>query len=31
MGANMVRRVMGDGHECVVYNRSPEPVQALVG
>ncbi len=30
MGANMVRRVMGDGHECVVYNRSPEPVQALV-
>jgi 6-phosphogluconate dehydrogenase len=30
MGANMVRRVMGDGHECVVYNRSPGPVQALV-
>jgi 6-phosphogluconate dehydrogenase len=21
---------MGDGHECVVYNRSPEPVRALV-
>jgi 6-phosphogluconate dehydrogenase len=30
MGANMVRRLMGDGHECVVYNRSPEPVRALV-
>ena len=30
MGANMVRRVMGDGHECVVYNRSPDPVRALV-
>ena len=26
----MVRRVMGDGHECVVYNRSPDPVRALV-
>jgi 6-phosphogluconate dehydrogenase len=31
MGANMVRRVMRDGHECVVYNRSPGPVQELVG
>jgi 6-phosphogluconate dehydrogenase len=31
MGANMVRRLMRDGHECVVYNRSPQPVQALVG
>jgi 6-phosphogluconate dehydrogenase len=30
MGANMVRRAMGDGHECVVYNRSPDPVRALV-
>jgi 6-phosphogluconate dehydrogenase len=31
MGANMVRRLMRDGHECVVYNRSPQPVQELVG
>src|SRR3954447_5377995 len=30
MGANMVRRLMRGGHRCVVYNRSPEPVQALV-
>jgi 6-phosphogluconate dehydrogenase len=30
MGANMVRRLMHAGHECVVYNRSPEPVRALV-
>ena len=31
MGANMVRRLMRDGHECVVYNRSPKPVDELVG
>ncbi|HEB93434.1 MAG TPA: decarboxylating 6-phosphogluconate dehydrogenase [Gammaproteobacteria bacterium] len=31
MGANMVRRLMKDGHECVVYNRSPEPVKAMEG
>ncbi len=31
MGANMVRRLMRDGHECVVYNRSPGPVQELAG
>lgn len=30
MGANMVRRLLRDGHECVVYNRSPGPVEALV-
>jgi 6-phosphogluconate dehydrogenase len=30
MGANMVRRIMQDGHECVVYNRSRGPVDALV-
>ena len=30
MGANMVRRLLKGGHECVVYNRSPQPVQALV-
>ncbi|MDO8688977.1 MAG: decarboxylating 6-phosphogluconate dehydrogenase [Dehalococcoidia bacterium] len=29
MGSNMVRRLMRAGHECVVYNRHPEPVQAL--
>ncbi|MBV9012917.1 MAG: decarboxylating 6-phosphogluconate dehydrogenase [Pseudonocardiales bacterium] len=29
MGANIVRRVMRKGHECVVYNRSPQPVEAL--
>lgn len=29
MGANMVRRLMRAGHECVVFNRSPGPVQAL--
>jgi len=27
MGANMVRRLMAAGHECVVYNQSPGPVQ----
>jgi 6-phosphogluconate dehydrogenase len=30
MGANMVRRLMKNGHTAVVYDRSPEPVQALV-
>jgi len=30
MGANMVRRLMKDGHECVVYDTHPEAVQALV-
>jgi 6-phosphogluconate dehydrogenase len=30
MGANMVRRLMRAGHECVVYDVSPESVQALV-
>jgi len=29
MGANMVRRLMGNGHECVVYDVHPEAVQAL--
>ena len=27
MGGNMVRRLMGGGHELVVYDRSPEAVQ----
>jgi 6-phosphogluconate dehydrogenase len=29
MGANMTRRLMRAGHECVVYDRSPEAVAAL--
>jgi len=31
MGANIVRRLMKAGHECVVYNRSPGPIQELAG
>jgi 6-phosphogluconate dehydrogenase len=30
MGANMVRRLMRGGHECVVYDAFPEAVKALV-
>jgi 6-phosphogluconate dehydrogenase len=30
MGANMVRRLMRGGHQCVVHDRSPEAVAALV-
>ena len=30
MGANMVRRLTKGGHQCVVYDRSHEAVQALV-
>jgi 6-phosphogluconate dehydrogenase len=30
MGANMVRRLLRGGHQCVVYDRSPEAVQELV-
>jgi 6-phosphogluconate dehydrogenase len=29
MGANMVRRLLRDGHELVVYDHSPAAVQAL--
>jgi 6-phosphogluconate dehydrogenase len=29
MGANLVRRLMRDGHHCVVYDRSPDVVKAL--
>ena len=29
MGANLVRRLMRDGHECVVYNRAPAPIEQL--
>jgi 6-phosphogluconate dehydrogenase len=30
MGANMVRRLIKGGHECVAYDRSREAVQAVV-
>jgi 6-phosphogluconate dehydrogenase len=30
MGANMVRRLLKGGHQCVVFNRSPQPVEELV-
>src|SRR3954464_3098116 len=29
MGANLVRRLMRDGHRCVVYDRSAETVAQL--
>jgi 6-phosphogluconate dehydrogenase len=29
MGANIVRRLLKDGHECVVYNRTPDKVKQL--
>jgi 6-phosphogluconate dehydrogenase len=31
MGANMVRRLMAGGHECVVYDVEPENVARLAG
>src|SRR5277367_4288393 len=30
MGANMVRRLIKDGHQCVVFDRSADAVNALV-
>ena len=30
MGANMVRRLMAHGHECVVFDRSEKAVADLV-
>jgi 6-phosphogluconate dehydrogenase len=30
MGANMVRRLIKGGHDCVVFDRAPAAVQALV-
>jgi len=30
MGANMVRRLLRDGHPCFVNDRSPEAVQTLI-
>ena len=31
MGANLVRRLMRDGHRCVAYDRSPDAVEAARG
>jgi 6-phosphogluconate dehydrogenase len=31
MGANMVRRLMRDGHQCVVFDLSPDNVERLSG
>jgi 6-phosphogluconate dehydrogenase len=31
MGANLVRRLMRDGHHCVAYDRSPDVVKQLAG
>jgi len=31
MGANLVRRLMRDGHECVVYDQNLDAVQLLSG
>ena len=31
MGANMVRRLLRSGHQCVVYDMSPKAVAELVG
>jgi 6-phosphogluconate dehydrogenase len=30
MGANVVRRLVRGGHECVVFASSPDAVQGLV-
>ncbi|HEU4362955.1 MAG TPA: decarboxylating 6-phosphogluconate dehydrogenase [Mycobacterium sp.] len=31
MGANIVRRLVKDGHECVVYDHNPDAVKAISG
>ena len=31
MGANMVRRLARDGHQCVVFDQSPDSVKAVAG
>jgi 6-phosphogluconate dehydrogenase len=31
MGGNMVRRLMRGGHQCVVFNKTPDAVNQLVG
>jgi len=30
MGANMVRRLLKGGHQCVVFNRTPKRVEEMV-
>ena len=30
MGANMVRRLLRHGHECIVNDRNPEAIKTLV-
>ena len=30
MGANMVRRLLKGGHQCVVFDRSPKAVKELM-
>jgi 6-phosphogluconate dehydrogenase len=30
MGANMVRRLLRGGHQCVVFNKTPKAVNDLV-
>jgi 6-phosphogluconate dehydrogenase len=30
MGGNMTRRLLRGGHECVVFDRAPQPVEELV-
>jgi 6-phosphogluconate dehydrogenase len=30
MGANMVRRLLRAGHQCVVFNNTPKPIEELV-
>ena len=31
MGANMVRRLLRGGHDCVVYDRNAEAITTLAG
>ena len=31
MGANLVRRLMKDGHTCVAYDVSKPPIDELAG
>jgi 6-phosphogluconate dehydrogenase len=31
MGSNLVRRLMRDGHDCVVYDVNPAPIKELEG
>ena len=31
MGGNMIRRLVRNGHQCVVFHRDPAAIQALSG